>query len=132
MHKEKRSKEKTDLVLVADSDQQSSSLITPALQKLGYAVLAARNGNEALELCADSERPINMAFIEIDLPDMSGPELFSRLLVMHPDTVVAYMSKHPDMGDRIRRHRYRFIQKPVQEGSIDQILHGLTSSRYSA
>ena len=64
-------------VLVADDDPDLLALIRRRLTKAGYQVLAAADGQQALDLVAE-HRPA-MAILDITMPKVSGTEVLARL-----------------------------------------------------
>jgi DNA-binding response OmpR family regulator len=65
------------LVLAADDDEDILELVAFRLERSGYTVLQARDGEQALEL-ARAERP-DLAVLDVMMPKMDGFELTRRL-----------------------------------------------------
>jgi DNA-binding response OmpR family regulator len=65
------------VVLAADDDEDILELIAFRLERSGYTVLQARDGEQALEL-ARAERP-DLAVLDVMMPKMDGFELTRRL-----------------------------------------------------
>jgi len=65
------------LVLAADDDEDVLGLVTFRLERSGYTVLQARDGEEALAL-AVAERP-DLAVLDVMMPKMDGFEVTRRL-----------------------------------------------------
>ena len=66
------------------------------LEMAGYTVLEAARGDEALRLCLDAARSINLLLTDVVMPQMSGPELARKMLALRPGTKVVYMSGYTD------------------------------------
>ena len=66
------------------------------LEMAGYTVLEAARGEEALRLCRESARPIDLLLSDVVMPQMSGPELARQILALRPRTRVVYMSGYTD------------------------------------
>jgi CheY-like chemotaxis protein len=66
------------------------------LEMAGYTVLEAGRGDEALRLCLDAAKPIDLLLTDVVMPQMSGPELARRILELRPGTKVVYMSGYTD------------------------------------
>ena len=64
-------------ILVADDDEGSLALLTAWLQKEGYSVISAVDGEEALER-AEAENP-DLIFLDIMMPRLDGYSLLLRL-----------------------------------------------------
>jgi len=70
-------------ILVADDDPDIQSLVVLRLERSGYRVIRASNGEEALEL-ALAEHP-DLAVLDIMMPKLDGCEV-TRSLRSHPET----------------------------------------------
>jgi two-component system nitrate/nitrite response regulator NarL len=68
--------------------------IRPTLQRLGMEVEIATDGRAALEEAAS--RPIDVALVDLALPDMSGEEVGRRLIGIRPTTVVMALTATDD------------------------------------
>ena len=65
------------VVLVADDDDDILLLVTMRLQRDGFIVIAARNGEEALAL-AQQQRP-DVAVLDVGMPGLDGLEVLQRI-----------------------------------------------------
>lgn len=111
----------TETLLLVEDEEQVRLIIRQALEKQGYKVLSAANGEEALQLAEDQATEISLLLTDVVMPQMSGRELAERLLTMRPQLGVLYMSGYTD--DAIVRHglledTLNFIQKPFDSGSV--------------
>jgi CheY-like chemotaxis protein len=91
------------------------------LQKGGYMVLEAGAPADAVVTCQQYEGPIHLLLTDVVMPQMSGPELAQRLLVIRPDTRVLYMSGYT--GDAIVHYGVLqrgvpFVEKPFTPDSL--------------
>ena len=62
------------LVLLVDDDEAIVDITSQILEALGYAVLSARNGPEAVKILRKNPR-ISVLFTDIQMPGMGGEEL---------------------------------------------------------
>ena len=69
--------ERRPLVLVADDDPDIRSLVTLRLERSGYAVVAAGDGEQAL--AAALERAPDLALLDVMMPKLDGYEVTERL-----------------------------------------------------
>ncbi len=65
------------LVLVADDDDDIRGLVQYRLERSGYRVVAARDGEEALQLAAAV--PLSLAILDVRMPKADGFEVTRRL-----------------------------------------------------
>ncbi|MDQ6651471.1 MAG: PAS domain S-box protein [Acidobacteriota bacterium] len=105
----------TETVLLVEDEEQVRKIVQAILEGQGYDVLAAANGEEALEIAAQHDSEIHLMITDVVMPQMSGPELADRLATIRPHSRVLYMSGYTD--DAIVRHglldaKLNFIHKP--------------------
>ena len=65
------------LVLIADDDPDILELVSLTLERDGYEVVLARNGDEALRIA--SERQVHLAILDLMMPGIDGYEVTRRL-----------------------------------------------------
>jgi DNA-binding response OmpR family regulator len=65
------------LVLIADDDPDILELVSLTLERDGYEVARARNGEEALRIA--SERHVHLAVLDLMMPGIDGYEVTRRL-----------------------------------------------------
>lgn len=91
---------KLPLVLCVDDDYAVRDLYESALTTRGHAVISARNGNQALELCQDNLKDIDAVILDYEMPGMNGFELAVRLKVFAPTLPILMVSGYfPDLDD---------------------------------
>ena len=84
----------SETILVVEDEPDIRLLIRETLLHLGYRVLEANGGGEALKICDESDDPIHLVVADILMPVMSGPELASRLTSVTPKTRVLFVSSY--------------------------------------
>ena len=88
-------------ILAVDDDVAIAALLRDLLESVGYRVLTAVNGAQAVERSEADPEPVHLLLTDVLLPDVTGPELFGRLRLQRPRLRVVYMTGHPfhDVGD---------------------------------
>ncbi|HEY8993340.1 MAG TPA: response regulator [Lacunisphaera sp.] len=81
-----------ELVLVVDDEVSIRDLITAALGRYGYRVLAAANGNEAMELYPARRDEVALVITDLSMPEMGGDELALALSRLNPTVRILFMS----------------------------------------
>jgi two-component system, cell cycle sensor histidine kinase and response regulator CckA len=102
------------LLLVEDEDVLRG-LVRRVLERHGYTVLEASDGEEALALCEQHDGVIHLVVSDVVMPRMGGRELAERLSAVRPELQVLYVSGYTD--DDVVRHglldpRMAYLQKP--------------------
>ncbi len=77
-------------ILLVDDDEPFAVMIHKTLTLLGYAVIRARNGNEALQLY--SPQTVDLVLTDLIMPDKEGLELITELRRAHPTVKIIAMS----------------------------------------
>lgn len=75
-------------VLVVDDDPRVRATAVELFRELGFRVLDAYNGSQALEIVATSNPTVDCMFIDIRMPGMSGTELARIVGDRHPEVKV--------------------------------------------
>jgi CheY-like chemotaxis protein len=85
----------TERILVLEDQDQVREFAGEMLERLGYDVLVASNGNDALAVCLTMPASIDLLLADVVMPSMSGPEFVERLRQLHQGFEVIYMSGYP-------------------------------------
>jgi two-component system cell cycle sensor histidine kinase/response regulator CckA len=88
--------EATETILVVEDEQAVRDLTVRILRKLGYTVLAAANGAEAIEISKSFTGEISLLLTDVVMPNMSGRQVADALLPMRPTLKVLYLSGYTD------------------------------------
>jgi CheY-like chemotaxis protein len=122
-------------LLIVDDDPSTLLLSAKPLEEVGYAVLQAPGSSEALRLCAERAKPVDLVLADIFLPPpgfqlsveknpyprVNGLEMVERLLEGHPETRVILMSSSPS-SDLLSRGLIRdglpFLKKPFTRDAL--------------
>jgi CheY-like chemotaxis protein len=105
----------TETILVAEDEDGVRSLTRQVLEKYGYTVLEAANGEEALKVAERHQGPLHLLLSDVVMPRMGGPELAQALVARRPDVKVLYMSgytDHPMVRRGVVNAGVAFLQKP--------------------
>ena len=96
-----RSPRGTETVLLAEDDEGVRFVGEDSLRRLGYTVLSARSGEEALRVSAAHAGPIAILVSDIVMPGISGPDLYARLVATRPQMKLLFLSGYaPDAAVR--------------------------------
>lgn len=103
------------LALVVDDDDSVRGIAVKLMGFLGFEVLQARNGAEALGLFQQHQERIALVLLDLTMPMMDGEEAFRRIRALKPDARVLLMSGFNEQ-EAIQRFLGRglagFLQKP--------------------
>ncbi|MFH1843478.1 MAG: PocR ligand-binding domain-containing protein [bacterium] len=109
-------------VLVVDDESYIRTLSKRMLEKLGFSVLTATDGLDALAVFRDRPEDISCVILDLTMPNLGGVETFQKLRQSRPDIKVLLTSGYTEQEATMRfvdKGLSGFIQKPYQ---IDTLL----------
>jgi signal transduction histidine kinase len=107
-------------LLLVDDEEGIRRILAITLTDMGYQVLTAGNGEEALELFETHEPGIVLA--DIKMPGMDGIELLKAVKRRQAQTEVIMITGHGDMEAAIHSLKLEatdFITKPIHQGALE-------------
>lgn len=110
-----------EVILVVEDEQQVRALVTRALRQLGYFVLEAKNGEDALTVLEEYHAPAHLVITDMVMPEMGGAQLIKMLHSWYPDLKVLFVSAYSEEMVKAKGVLFpgaRFMSKPV---SIDAL-----------
>jgi CheY-like chemotaxis protein len=88
-----------EIVLIAEDDDALRRLAQTTLEELGYTVLAACDGLDALEIEGEFEGKIDLLLSNVVMPGLNGFYLLRTIKKTRPDIKVVLISSYPARGD---------------------------------
>jgi PAS domain S-box-containing protein len=82
----------TETVLLVEDDDAVRGLTSQLLRLVGYTVLEARNGIEALELAGRYSGPVHLLVTDVVMPQMSGRTLANIIRSNKPDIAILFVT----------------------------------------
>jgi two-component system cell cycle sensor histidine kinase/response regulator CckA len=102
-------------MLIVDDERLVLDVSVSMVEKLGYTVLKAQNGKEAVDIFNANLDKIKLVILDIIMPDMGGGEVYEKIKAIKPDIKVLLASGYSVDGQAIElleRGCDGFIQKP--------------------
>jgi PAS domain S-box-containing protein len=112
-----------ETVLLVEDEPGVRSLARRALQRFGYRVLEAGNGQEALMVARQFENAIDLLLTDVVMPEMGGRELSQVLKRERPTTRVLYTSGYPDtagLQEEVQEAVVAYLPKPYTPEELAQ------------
>ena len=111
----------TETVLLVEDAAAVRAVTKQVLERQGYTVLEAEDGEAALRLAHAHRGPIHLLLTDVVMPQLSGRELAERLAPLRPETRILYASGYTD--DSVVRHGVlesgtAYLQKPFSPESL--------------
>jgi signal transduction histidine kinase/ActR/RegA family two-component response regulator len=117
--------EGTGTVLLTDDEEAILEVGQELLEAMGYRVLIARNGNEAIEVYDKNRDEIEIVVLDMVMPRMGGGEAYDRMKEINPDIKVLLSSGFSIDGEAteiLARGCDGFIQKPFTIKELSQAI----------
>lgn len=128
-----RSSRGHERLLVVEDDPMIRALAQETLQSLGYLLLTASDGEEALQVVEAAPEPPALMVTDVVMPRMGGRELAALLQARNPRLKVLYTSGFTEnaiVHDGILQEGVNFISKPYTQAQLaDQIRRTLDTVR---
>jgi putative nucleotidyltransferase with HDIG domain len=108
--------QKKGTILFVDDEKVILEIAAEYFSHLGYTVLTAGNGREAISVMTDHGDPIDCCFTDINMPEMDGRELAEYLRQWDNSIPVVIMTGHPSMDNTLHTLKngvVDFLIKPV-------------------
>jgi CheY-like chemotaxis protein len=117
-----------ETILLIEDEEYLIEVLSKGIEKLGYRVVEARTGMEAIALARLLGQNIYCALLDIMLPDMAAMDVYRGLMEAHPKLTVL-VSTGSDLGgpvqDILTAGAQGFIQKPYTLDALSKKLKEL-------
>jgi len=118
----------SETILLVDDEDMIIDVAEELLKEMGYHVLTAESGKEAIEIYEQNSDQIDVVVLDMIMPDMSGGDTYDRIKEMDPDVKVLLSSGYSLNGDAAQildRGCNGFIQKPYAMKQLSQKLRDI-------
>ena len=113
----------TETVLLVDDQEAVITVGKAILHTLGYTVILAKNGKEAVEIFESNKEKIDFVILDMIMPGMSGAETYDAIKKINPDIKVILSSGYSLEGQAtkiLERGCNGFIQKPFNVSDLSR------------
>ncbi len=128
IHQKEKIVKGTETILLVDDEDTIIEVSKEILEALGYRVLVARSGQEAVNLYRIRKAEIDLVILDMIMPEMGGGETFDHLKLLNPDIRVILSSGY-SLNEQatgiIERGCRAFIQKPFSMSEVSQKVRGV-------
>jgi PAS domain S-box-containing protein len=104
----------TGTILLVEDEERILEVGVKMLERLGYTVLEARNGREAVEIYKENKDKIDLVILDMIMPRMGGGEAYDRMKEINPNLKVLLSSGYSidsQAQEILKRGCDGFIQK---------------------
>src|SRR6266849_3919003 len=129
-----RPSEGTETILLAEDHEGLRELAQETLEALGYHVVLATNGTEAVELFKTNSDQIDLVILDVVMPGLSGPDAYSEMSAIRPNLGVVfatgYTAESASLTSMVGKGA-TVLQKPYSAKSLSRAIRGVLESKNS-
>jgi len=132
IHLERPPQKGTGTILVADDYKGIRESTCEMLLALGYEVIPAKDGAEAIELFKKSADQIDLVLLDVVLPSRSGPEVYEQICVIRPGTKVVFASGYTAENVLLKsaiQKGITVLQKPFNMSSLSRAIQDVLARK---
>ncbi len=110
-----------ETILLTEDEPSIRDFVYDILEEYGYTILEASNGEEALKITKQYNKPIHLLFTDMVMPNMNGHQLAQAIRKLHPKIKVLFMSGYtesPAIQRGILEETTAFLQKPFSSSDL--------------
>ncbi|VFQ45818.1 response regulator [Desulfoluna butyratoxydans] len=122
---EKPIQQQGGLVLIADDEEPVRKISQRMVEKLGFSVISARDGREAVALYKAHRQEIRCVILDMTMPGLSGSEALDQIRQVDPTARAIIASGYgsaPSQSARAEDDTCAYLQKPYQINELKQVL----------
>jgi two-component system cell cycle sensor histidine kinase/response regulator CckA len=122
----------SETVLLVDDEDMIIDVGKPILEQMGYNVITATGGKEALDIYEKNKQEIGIVVLDMIMPGMGGGDTYDRLKELNPDIKVLLSSGYSINGQAtkiLERGCDGFIQKPFNVMGLSRKIRGVLDKK---
>jgi len=114
-----------DRILIVDDEPATQEMLCHCLASLGYDIVPASNGHQALELLKDMQ--FNVVILDLMLPGLNGIEILRRIHEQQVETEVVVLTAYASLKtaiEAVRLGAYDYVTKPFHTEILRSTVKG--------
>jgi signal transduction histidine kinase len=118
----------TETILLAEDNEGIQEAAKEMLEKLGYKVILASNGSEAIQTFTDNPGQFDLIILDVVMPKVSGPAAFSQMMAVRPDLRVLFSTGYTAEAaslNSLLEQGASILQKPYSLKSLGQTVRSV-------
>ncbi len=120
------------VILLAEDEEAVRDMLIQTLEKNGYTVIPARNGTEAIHLYEEHQHRIDIALLDLVMPETGGVKVLERIKSANPWLPVILMtgySRNILENEKISPDHFDMIQKPYRANDLLSKIRGMLEKK---
>ena len=121
-----------ETILLVDDEQSIAEVTKEILESLGYRVMTAGSGQEAMAIFMEKGKEIDLVILDMIMPGMGGGKAFTALREIDPGVKVILSSGYSADGEArqiLEKGCNSFIQKPFRVADISKKIREVLDSQ---
>lgn len=122
---EKMTQQKDGLILIADDEEPVRKISQRMAEKLGFSVITACDGKEAVSLYEIHQKDISCIILDMTMPGLNGREALERIREFNPSVkaiIASGYGSHTSESGQDSDEPCPYLQKPYQIAELRQVL----------
>jgi len=120
---------KLETILVVDDNPSVLRVVIQILEAENFQVLSAISGPSALKLAGETTETIDLLLSDVEMPEMSGPDLGEALKAARPEMHIMLMSGADNGNLLVLNYGWAYIQKPFVATKLVQMINDVLHTR---
>ena len=125
-----------ETILIVDDHETIWDFLIEALQALGYSVLLAENGEDAVEIYRSNPGQVDLVLLDMIMPKLGGHQAFYQIRAIDPHASILLSSgfvSEDEVHDLLQQGARGFLPKPHRLGDVARaIRHALDAEPATA
>ena len=117
-----------ETILIVDDNPAVLKFVGVALKEANFVVVSANSGPSAIQIAQRTEGRIDLLLSDVDMPEMTGPELGEALKKVRPEIHVMLMSGETNGNLLVLNYGWAFIEKPFVATKLVQMIENVLHS----
>ena len=114
-----------ETILIVDDHETIWDFLIEALQDLGYSVLLAENGLDAVEIYRENPGAVDLVLMDMIMPKCGGHQAFYQIRELEPEAKILLSSGYvseSEVQDLLRQGACGFLSKPHRIAVVAQAI----------
>lgn len=114
-------------ILLVDDEEMVLDIGVQMLKRLGYNVIKAESGTDAIGIFQKNRETIDIVILDIVMPDLGGGETVNAIKEINPNVKIVLSSGYgrDSKTNEILQRCHGFIQKPFSMKQLSETIAGL-------
>ncbi len=115
-----------ETILIADDEPEVLLVTATQLKNLGYNIIKASNGEEAVKLFCQQPEAIDLVLLDMVMPQLNGPAAAQQIRMIRREIPLIFQTGYSTnelVAELTDLDHYQFISKPYRTAEISQMIH---------